>query len=245
MTVNPLRSLPAVETLLQHDALTALALEVPRALLVEAVRAELAAARSALRREGAVAPAVDALATCAAARARAASRPALTRVLNATGIVLHTNLGRAPLAEVARRAVAEAAAGYCSLEYDLEAGRRGDRGAGVERWLTRLTGAEAAVVVNNGAAALSLSATLNDGDSWSPVLNAANTAAPAAGVLLLLLSALLATLAPHGTSAAQPRACALARAVLLAGRVEGFDEATVLASSNPFYQEALQLSGLQ
>jgi L-seryl-tRNA(Ser) seleniumtransferase len=76
--------------------------------------------------------------------------------LNATGIVLHTNLGRAPLAGPARRAVAEVAEGYSSLEYDLAEGRRGDRGLGPERWLTRLTGAEAALVVNNGAAAILL-----------------------------------------------------------------------------------------
>jgi L-seryl-tRNA(Ser) seleniumtransferase len=75
-------------------------------------------------------------------------------VLNATGIVLHTNLGRAPLSEEARRAVAEVAAGYSALEYDLAAGRRGERGTGCERWLVRLTGAPAATVVNNGAGAL-------------------------------------------------------------------------------------------
>jgi L-seryl-tRNA(Ser) seleniumtransferase len=78
-------------------------------------------------------------------------------VLNATGVVLHTNLGRAPLPEAARRALDEAARGYSSLEYDLESGQRGERGIGVERWLTRLTGAEAAHVVNNGAAAVLVS----------------------------------------------------------------------------------------
>ena len=77
-------------------------------------------------------------------------------MLNATGIVLHTNLGRAPLSAAARAAVDQVARGYSSLEFDLETGRRGDRGLGIERWLTRLTGAEAALVVNNGAAALLL-----------------------------------------------------------------------------------------
>ncbi len=155
MNAPNLRRLPAVETLLQHEALAALAPRVARALVVEAVRAELAAARAALRsRKGGTPPDADQLARAAAARAEAAAKPQLVRVLNATGIVLHTNLGRAPLAEEARRAVADVAAGYSSLEYDLAAGKRGDRGVGIERWLARLTGAEAAAVVNNGAGAL-------------------------------------------------------------------------------------------
>jgi L-seryl-tRNA(Ser) seleniumtransferase len=123
--------------------------------VVEAVRAELAAQR-ARARNGSPVPAAAALAEAAAARAEAAQRPVLRRVLNATGIVLHTNLGRAPLSAGARRAVQEIARGYCSVEFDLVTGRRGERGIGVERWLTRLTGAEAALVVNNGAAAVLL-----------------------------------------------------------------------------------------
>jgi L-seryl-tRNA(Ser) seleniumtransferase len=81
------------------------------------------------------------------------ARSGLRRVINATGVVLHTNLGRAPLAEAARRAVADEAARYCTLEYDLEAGARGRRGEHVERLLSELTGAESALVVNNCAAA--------------------------------------------------------------------------------------------
>jgi L-seryl-tRNA(Ser) seleniumtransferase len=76
----------------------------------------------------------------------------LGRVINATGVILHTNLGRAPLSDAARRAVAEAA-GYCSLEYDLASGERGRRGARVEDLLAQLTGSEGALVVNNCAAA--------------------------------------------------------------------------------------------
>jgi len=75
------------------------------------------------------------------------------RVINATGVVLHTNLGRAPLSEAARRAVAEEAAGYCTLEYDARTGSRGKRGGYVEELLTQLTSAEAALVVNNCASA--------------------------------------------------------------------------------------------
>ncbi|MFM8559052.1 MAG: L-seryl-tRNA(Sec) selenium transferase, partial [bacterium] len=156
MAKPALRTLPSVERLLAHPSLEALAAEVPRSLRVAAVRDTIDEVRESLRREGAAAPELDALARGAARRARTASLPALRRVLHPPGGVLHTNLGRAPLAERARRAVAEVASGYCSLEYDLEAGKRGDRGVGPERWLTRLTGAPSALVVNNGAGAILL-----------------------------------------------------------------------------------------
>ncbi|HEV3471047.1 MAG TPA: L-seryl-tRNA(Sec) selenium transferase, partial [Pyrinomonadaceae bacterium] len=77
----------------------------------------------------------------------------LRPVINATGVIIHTNLGRAPLSEAAREAVAREAAGYCTLEYDLAAGARGRRGARAEALLAELAGAEEALVVNNGAAA--------------------------------------------------------------------------------------------
>ena len=83
----------------------------------------------------------------------------LRRVINATGVILHTNLGRAPLAAAARAALAEEAAGYCTLEYDLVTGERGRRGAQVEELLSELTGAEAALIVNNCAAATLLTLT--------------------------------------------------------------------------------------
>ena len=157
MSTPELRALPSVEKLLSHEALAEVARELPRALVVAAVRETLAEARASLKRsKNGSAPDGEQLARAAAARARASSAPVLRRVLNATGIVLHTNLGRAPLADAARRAVSEIAAGYSSLEYDLTAGKRGDRGIGPERWLTRLTGAEAAFVTNNGAGAILL-----------------------------------------------------------------------------------------
>ena len=90
------------------------------------------------------------------ARARARLRPRLRRVLNATGVVVHTNLGRAPLAAEAQAAVAAAADGYCNLELDLAAGTRGSRHAHVEELLKELTGAQAAIAVNNCAAAVLL-----------------------------------------------------------------------------------------
>ncbi len=156
MPASRLRALPSVEKLLGLPPLAAALGELPRTVVVAAVREELAAARALLRRDRGEPPAPQDLAAAAADRARTAARPRLVRVLNATGIVLHTNLGRAPLAETARRAVNDVAAGYSALEFDLEEGRRGDRGLGVERRLVRLTGAEAAAVVNNGAAAVLL-----------------------------------------------------------------------------------------
>ena len=84
---------------------------------------------------------------------RTEQNTSLQKVINATGVIIHTNLGRAPLSERARRAVFEEAAGYCNLEYNLETGRRGRRGARAEHLLAELTGAESALVVNNCAAA--------------------------------------------------------------------------------------------
>jgi L-seryl-tRNA(Ser) seleniumtransferase len=153
---NPLRALPAVDAVLNHPALARMLRELPRPLVVAAVRAELADERQRLRSRGDARASADALAARAAARAQADARPELRRVLNATGVVLHTNLGRAPLSLEARHALADVSAGYCSLEFNLERGERGERGKGVERWLCRLTGAEAAMVVNNGAAAVLL-----------------------------------------------------------------------------------------
>ncbi len=148
-----LRSLPSVDAVLRHELLADVLAAIPRALVVESVRAEISAARGVAAGRPASA---DDIAGLAARRARLASTPQLVRVLNATGIVLHTNLGRSPFSEAARKAIEEVARGYSSLEFDVATGKRGSRGSGVEGWLTRLTGAEAAVVVNNGAAAILL-----------------------------------------------------------------------------------------
>jgi L-seryl-tRNA(Ser) seleniumtransferase len=81
------------------------------------------------------------------------NRQKFQRVINATGVIIHTNLGRAPLADSAKKAISETAAGYCTLEYDLETGTRGNRGRTAEELMRELTGAEAALIVNNCAAA--------------------------------------------------------------------------------------------
>jgi L-seryl-tRNA(Ser) seleniumtransferase len=143
-----LRDLPSVDELLRDERL---ALE-PRELAVAAARTTLERARaeiSAGREPGALPEAV--LAELARAR-----RPSLGRVLNATGVLVHTNLGRAPLADAALERVVEVGGGYSNLEYDLQAGVRGSRQDHVARLLARLTGAESALVVNNNAAAVLL-----------------------------------------------------------------------------------------
>jgi L-seryl-tRNA(Ser) seleniumtransferase len=154
--VSNLRAIPSIEELRQRPAVRALEAQYGRAAAVEALRAAAAAARAAL------ADASDALESAAlAARIETAARDHLTQafqsalrpVINATGVVLHTNLGRAPLAGSAIDRVAEVARSYATLEYDLAAGERGRRDVHAETLLCRLTGAEAAVVVNNNAAA--------------------------------------------------------------------------------------------
>ena len=152
-----LRAIPSVEALLESGPITALGRDAPRAVIVAAVRETLAAARDAIRRgEGDTPPAREALAEQASRLARRKLTPSLRRVINATGIILHTNLGRAPLAEAALDAVAETARGYSNLEFDLDRGQRGSRSVHVEGLLREILGAPAALVVNNNAAAMLL-----------------------------------------------------------------------------------------
>ena len=153
---NSLRTLPSIESLMGEPALEEALARLPRALVLEAAREEVQAERERMRRGAKERPSPAEIAARAVERASASAELQLRRVLNATGIVLHTNLGRAPLADAARTAVAEVARGYSSLEIELDSGKRGHRGAGIERWLTRLTGAEAALAVNNGAGAVLL-----------------------------------------------------------------------------------------
>jgi L-seryl-tRNA(Ser) seleniumtransferase len=122
---------------------------------MEAVRAELDGRRTAVL-GGLPCPPEAEIEAALLDRLAAEGRGSLRRVVNATGVVIHTNLGRAPLSAATARAMAAAAEGYLDLEYDLEAGARGDRYHHAAGALTRLSGAEAAVAVNNGAAAVLL-----------------------------------------------------------------------------------------
>ena len=146
--------LPAVDRVLGWPAVAALITAHGRPLVLQAVRDELAGLRAQ-----ATGFSDAALVHGIGLRVTAIVAPSLRKVFNLTGTVLHTNLGRAPLPPEAIEAMVQVASGASNLEYDLASGKRGDRDAHVEAWLCRLTGAEAATVVNNNAAAVLL--TLN------------------------------------------------------------------------------------
>ncbi len=146
------RRLPSVGKLLETSDVQSLLQDYPRAVVTGSLRAILDRARAA---NSALTPA--AIVSELKGRVAAAARPSLERVINATGVVLHTNLGRAPLADAAIAAIAETSSGYNNLEYDLEAGSRGSRYSHCVSLLKELTGAEDAIVVNNCASALVLS----------------------------------------------------------------------------------------
>ena len=143
-----LRDLPSVDELARDDRLA----DAPRELVVAAARSALDHARDEIKAGGEPRPLVDAV----LAELDRAREPSLKRVLNATGVLVHTNLGRAPLAPAALARVVEVGGGYSNLEYDLERGERGSRQDHLVALVKRLTGAEAALVVNNNAAAVLL-----------------------------------------------------------------------------------------
>jgi L-seryl-tRNA(Ser) seleniumtransferase len=152
---SPYRSLPSVNEVLNSPLIQDLTAHYAHAHIVSAIREELEGVRERLRQGNDVdgAAALDALSAQVAARLRGDLRPKLQTVINATGIVLHTNLGRAPIAEEAARAAYDAARAYLNLEMDLETGKRSSRQVAVREWICRLTGAESATAVNNNAAA--------------------------------------------------------------------------------------------
>ncbi len=164
---NPRRRLPQVQKLLELPEASALYDRFGRGAVTLALRAELADLRARIGAgELFEAPESGAILESCRERLARGRKPGLRRVINATGIVLHTNLGRAPMAAEAIAAVAEVAAGYSSVEFDLASGERGSRTASLETLLTQVTGAEAALAVNNGAAAvlLALSALARGGE---------------------------------------------------------------------------------
>ena len=158
---DPRRALPSVGVLLDSEALRPLLADYPRSLVLDTLREALDAAR----REPANAPETPAEWAVAVREGLATQeRRELLPVFNATGVILHTNLGRAPLADAAVEAIARIASGYATLEYDLERGERGSRHVHCRDLLRDLTGVEDALVVNNCAAALVLALnTLADG----------------------------------------------------------------------------------
>jgi len=157
MTRGGPASLPSVDRVVSSPAGTALAERYGRLALLEALRAVLADERVRLA-SGAATHGADepALIAACAARIEALMRPSLRPVFNLTGTVLHTNLGRALYPQAAIDAATQAMAGPVNLEYEIDGAARGERDSHVESWLTRLTGAQAALVVNNNAAAVYL-----------------------------------------------------------------------------------------
>jgi L-seryl-tRNA(Ser) seleniumtransferase len=151
-----LRSLPSVDQLVRRVAADSATTGVSRARLTEAVRQALDAERARVREQEATPADAETLAARVVDGVRRAGRFSLRPVINATGVVLHTNLGRALLSDLARERVASVAAAYSNLELDLASKERGSRYSHVEALLRRLTGAEDALVVNNNAAAVLL-----------------------------------------------------------------------------------------
>lgn len=164
---TPLRHLPQVQRLLETPAALTLCGEFGRPAVTAAIRQTLDELRARIA-SGALtsAPEPHAILAQAAATLAARRQRGLRRTINATGIVLHTNLGRAPLAAEAIAAVTDVAAAYCNLELDLATGRRGSRTQAIEPLLRELTSADGALAVNNGAAAilLALSALAGGGE---------------------------------------------------------------------------------
>ena len=153
-----LRDLPSVDRLIQMEAAEGLIASYGRWLTLQAVRESLETARAAVR-DGRSPPEPAELLSETRATLESWLAPTLRPVINATGVIIHTNLGRAPLSRSARQAMAAVAVGYSTLEYDLPRGQRGNRDHHTDQLLLRLTGAEAALVVNNNAAAVLLALT--------------------------------------------------------------------------------------
>ncbi|MRR59101.1 MAG: L-seryl-tRNA(Sec) selenium transferase, partial [Deltaproteobacteria bacterium] len=152
------KKIPKVDKVMEWPGVKQLFATHPRQIVVDAIRLTLESLRAATVRGETDAESFEenALVLRIHNELERGQDPALRRVINATGVIIHTNLGRAPLAETVIDAVRDAASGYCNLEFDLEKGTRGSRSARVEELLRRLIGAEAALVGHNNAAAVLL-----------------------------------------------------------------------------------------
>ena len=154
MAPSVLRDLPRVDDILAHPQVASYLHQAPRALARQAAREAIEEARNRiLAGDESAEVTADAVAARAAELLRRKSLPSLRRAINATGIVLHTGLGRAPLSESAQAALAQVAAGFCNVQVDLESGGRSQRETHLLGLLREITGAESALVVNNNAAA--------------------------------------------------------------------------------------------
>jgi len=152
-----MRNLPSVDRVLAHPAISTAASATPRTMVVKAVRSAIEEARQAAKAGKSDEPgSIDSIASRACEIIKQMMAPSLKSAINATGVIIHTGLGRSVLAEDAVEAIKRAASKHCTLEIDIETGRRGSRIAHVESLLCELTGAESAAVVNNNAAAVVL-----------------------------------------------------------------------------------------
>ena len=154
-----LRNLPSVDKILTDKRLAKAAENYPHDLLVSVIREQLEQERAFIVK-GKTGVSLDEIVKAVLGRLEAMLKPSLRRVINATGVILHTNLGRAPLSREALAAMDSVSQGYSNLEIDMESGNRGSRHVHVESLLCRLTGAEAALVVNNNAGAVLLGLTV-------------------------------------------------------------------------------------
>ncbi len=155
-TQDRLRRLPKVDEALKDPLIAEEVSAVPRRIVVDALREAIEQTRARVLADGSYEFTSEDVLREAKARIALKSRRSLRRVVNATGIIVHTNLGRSLLSQKAAQAVFEVATGYSTLEYDLESGERGSRHVHCEDLICRLTGAEAAMAVNNNAAAVML-----------------------------------------------------------------------------------------
>jgi len=154
--MSDLRSLPSVDHLLQSPDGEGLAAQYGHALTVDAIRAVLDQARKSYQDQGGDLPGHDQLLSNIRDRLQRLTAASLYPVINATGVIIHTNLGRAPLSDAALEAIAEVGGGYSTLEFDIESGGRGSRLDHAQALFSRLLGVESALVVNNNAAAVLL-----------------------------------------------------------------------------------------